>query len=83
MSSCGHGTVFMQNQLNNTWMSIIYIYNSPTETEKCYAQIEKEALAAMWASEHLFSYLLGMKITVRTDYKPLFLLLGSRSCHRG
>jgi transposase InsO family protein len=38
-----------------------------TETEKRYAQTQREALAIVWACEHFYYYLLGQKFTIKTD----------------
>jgi len=47
-----------------------------TETEVCYAQIEKEALALTWACKKFSIYLIG---TLETDHKPLISLLGQKN----
>ena len=49
-----------------------------TNTEKRYAQIEKEALAITWACEKFAAYVLGLNILVETDHKPLVPLLGKK-----
>ena len=51
-----------------------------TNTERRYAQVEKEALAITWACEK-FSYILGKKFQIETDHKPLLPLLGNKSLH--
>ena len=49
-SSHGLGTVLLQ-QSDSAWRPVAYASRAMTETEKSYAQIEKEALAATWACE--------------------------------
>ena len=48
-----------------------------TSTEQCYAQIEKEALASIWACKKFAVYIIGMQFTLETDQKPLVPLLSS------
>ena len=49
-----------------------------SDTERRYAQIEKEAPASTWAREKLATHVLGMKFTLETDHKPLVPLLNSK-----
>ena len=53
-----------------------------TETEGRYAQVEKEALATIWACEKFATYFLGKKIIIETDHRPLVLLLGEKKLDR-
>ena len=76
-SSYGLGAVLMQEH-KATWKPIAYASCSMTGTERRYAQIEKEALAATWACEKFSTYVLGMKFLIETDHKPLVPLLGTK-----
>ena len=61
------------------WKPVAYASHSMSETERRYAQIEKEALATTWACEEFSKYILGKNITIETDHKPLVPLLGSKN----
>ena len=76
-SSYGLGAVLLQ-KTNDDWRPVAFASRAMSETERRYAQIEKEALALTWACEKFSMYLLGKKFQVETDHKPLVPLLGSR-----
>ena len=46
-----------------------------SDTERRYAQIEKEALAVTWSCEKFSDYVLGLTFAIETDHKPLVPLL--------
>jgi len=71
--------VLQQRQRNGELRPIAFISRSLSDTEKGYAQIEKEALAVTWASERLQDYLIGLRYTIETDHKPLVPLLSSKN----
>ena len=77
-SSYGLGAVLMQRQ-EQDWRSVAYASRAMTETERRYAQIEKEALAVTWACEKFRTYLLGRDFAIETDHKPLVPLLSTKS----
>ncbi|KAG7482509.1 hypothetical protein JOB18_022706 [Solea senegalensis] len=62
---------FEKKQSDSSWRPVTYISRGLTDTEKRYAQIEKEALAVTWECEGLSSYLMGLQFTLVTDHKPL------------
>ena len=76
-SSFGLGAVLLQ-KVNATWKPIAYASRSMTPTEMRYAQIEKEALATTWACEKFSQYIVGKRILIETDHKPLVPLLGTK-----
>ena len=76
-SAYGLGAVLLQQQ-NGEWKPVAYDSRSLTETETRYAQIEKEALATMWACECFSNYILGKSIHIETDHKPLVPLLNTK-----
>ena len=49
-----------------------------SDTEKRYTQIEKEALAIVWACDKFSTFVIGMHFTIETDHKPLIQLLSSK-----
>ena len=69
-SSHGLGAVLLQ-KIEGTWKPIAFASRSLSDTEKRYAQIEKEALASTWACEHFDNYILGKHFLLETDHKPL------------
>jgi hypothetical protein len=58
---------------------ITYISRSLSEIEQRYSQIEKEALAIVWACERLHLYLYASKFEIITDNKAVELIFGNTS----
>ena len=77
-SSFGLGAVLLQKK-SNTWKPVAFASRTMSVTERQYAQIEKEALAAVWACDKFSDYLLGRTFLIETDHKPLVSLLGTKS----
>ena len=55
---------------------IIFVSRSLTKTEQRYSNIEREALAVVWAVLRLKQFLLGRHFTLITDHKPLEKIYG-------
>lgn len=66
-SPYGLGAVLVQRNESGVDRIISFASKTLTETEKRYAQTQREALAVVWAAEHFHYYLLGQKFTIRTD----------------
>ncbi|XP_062512805.1 uncharacterized protein K02A2.6-like [Corticium candelabrum] len=80
-SSHGLGAVLLQ-EAGDKWKPIAYASRSMTDTEKRYAQIEKEALSLTWACDKFQDYVLGRKFHIETDHKPLVPLLSTKHLDR-
>jgi hypothetical protein len=50
---------------------VAYASRSLSNTQKCYAQIEKEMLAIVYGAKKFHQYIYGKKVVVETDHKPL------------
>lgn len=51
-----------------------------SDTERHYAQIEKEALALTWAADKFSDYITGVKTLIfETDHKPLLQILQTKN----
>lgn len=64
--SYGLGAVLLQKQPAGEFKLVAYTSRSMTDTERRYAQIEKEALALTWALEHWRDYLIGL-LMIKVD----------------
>jgi hypothetical protein len=56
---------------------IIYISRMLNDTEKRYSQVEKEALAVIWACERLRLYLLGQRFKIYTDNRAVAIIFNN------
>lgn len=69
------GAVLVQESPEKSPRIISFASKALTDTEKRYAQNQREALATVWAVEHFSFFLLGRHFTVRTDAQGVSFIL--------
>lgn len=69
-SNFGLGAALLQED-----KPVAYASRTLTDTEKRYAQIEKEMLAIVFACTKFHQYIYGKPIIVETDHKPLVTIM--------
>jgi transposase InsO family protein len=75
------GAILLQYKPDGTKYTVAYASRALTDTERRYSQIEREALAAVWACEHFHAYIYGSEFDLVTDNKPLEMLLRNPHSH--
>ena len=76
-SSYGLGAAIFQKTAKG-FKPIALASRALTDTEKRYAQIEKEALAMCWAAKKFYYYLAGRSFKIETDHKPLVSIMAEK-----
>ena len=65
-SKIGLGTTILQDD-----EPVAYASKALTETERCWANIEREAYALVFGCEQFHTYVCGRHFTIESDHKPL------------
>nr|CAX83692.1 Gap-Pol polyprotein [Schistosoma japonicum] len=78
-SSYGVGAVILHKFPIGNEKAIMHASKTLTPTEKRYSQIEKEALAIVFAVRRFHKMVYGRHFTILTDNKPLMAVFGSKA----
>ena len=73
-SAYGIGAVLSHKMPNGEERPVAFASRTLSSAERNYSQVEKEALACVFAVKKFHSYIFGQSFTLVTDHKPLLTL---------
>ena len=77
-SPYGLGAVLSHIMPDKSERPIMFTSRTLTNAERNYSQIEKEALAVIFAVKKFHQYIYGQTVTIQTDHKLLLGLLAEQ-----
>lgn len=77
-SNKGLGASIQHIMYDTSLRPIAFASRSLQPTEQKYSQIEKEALALIFAVKKFHKFIFGRRFTLETDHKPLLAIFGSK-----
>lgn len=80
-SQYGVGAVLSHVTEDGSSRPVFYASRTLTDAEKKYSQLEKEALAIIFAVKKFHFHIYGRCFTLITDHKPLQTILGQKNRH--
>jgi transposase InsO family protein len=77
---CDASAVAVGAVLSQGGQPVLYISKTLSQAERNYSQLDREALAIIYAVKRLHKYVYGRKFAIVTDHKPLEYILKQDGC---
>ena len=77
-SSVGIGATLFHRFADGSERPIANVSKTLSQSQRNYSQIQKQALAIIFAVKKFFQYLFGQKFILITDHKPWLAIFGRR-----
>ncbi|XP_057332043.1 uncharacterized protein K02A2.6-like [Microplitis mediator] len=77
-SPWGLGAVLAHETQTMGYRPVMYAARTLNKSEKNYSQIDREALAIIFAVKSFHQYIYGLRFTLGSDHKPLMYIFGEK-----